>query len=81
MRAAVTPGTRSHGAPAARSARAARPTPLCHVFLTSADSGFLKDDVVLYANSPLAAATTYRVQIDGTYVGGTLALDWTFTTK
>lgn len=55
-------------------------TPIDHVWLTSADSQFLRDGAMLYANAPFAAQTTYRVHITGTYVGGDLNLEWTFTT-
>jgi hypothetical protein len=59
------------------------PTPLAHTLLTPASGGmgFLKDDIVLYADAPLASATLYHVTIGGTYTGGTLSLDWAFTTK
>ena len=36
---------------------------------------------ILYANLPLASATTYRVTIVGTHSGGALDLSWTFTTR
>jgi hypothetical protein len=34
----------------------------------------------MYGNEPFAAQTTYRVRVVGTYVGGPLELEWTFTT-
>lgn len=55
-------------------------TPIEHVWLTSADSNFLRNAIMMYANQPFAANTTYRVKITGSYVGGPLALEWTFTT-
>lgn len=55
-------------------------TPIEHVFLTSADSGFLRNGVMLYSNLEFAEHTTYRVKIAGSYVGGPLELEWTFTT-
>jgi hypothetical protein len=54
--------------------------PLDHVWLTSDDSDFLDNAIMMYANAPFEANTTYRVKIAGTYVGGPLSLEWTFTT-
>jgi hypothetical protein len=54
--------------------------PIDHVWLTSADSNFLRSAVMMYANAPFQAMTTYRVKITGTYVGGALSREWTFTT-
>jgi hypothetical protein len=34
----------------------------------------------LYANKPFAANTKYRVKVTGTYAGGMLAKEWSFTT-
>jgi hypothetical protein len=56
-------------------------TPIDHVFLTSADSSFLRDSVMMYANKPLTAATRYHVKITGTSTGGPLSREWSFTTK
>jgi uncharacterized protein YkwD len=56
-------------------------TPIDHVWLTEAESNFLRTAIMMYANSEFAAATTYRVRITGTYVGGPLNLEWTFTTR
>lgn len=55
-------------------------TPIEHVWLTSADSSFLDTAVMMYANEPFTPQTTYRVRIAGSYVGGPLDLEWTFTT-
>src|SRR5207344_284649 len=41
-------------------------TDMPQVYLTSADSGFLRDDVMIYTNAPFAAGTKYRVSIAGT---------------
>jgi hypothetical protein len=57
-------------------------TNLPHVYLTQADSSFLRDDVVFYTYAPFAAGTTYRVTITGTGFGGaTIDRSWTFTTR
>jgi hypothetical protein len=50
------------------------------VWLTSADSNFLRNGAFMYPNAPFAANTTYRERIAGSYVGGPLELEWTFTT-
>ena len=55
-------------------------TPIEHVWLTEADSNFLRSSVMMYGNAPFTAMTTYRVKITGTYVGGALSREWTFTT-
>lgn len=55
-------------------------TPIEHVWLTSADSNFLRSAIMLYANAPFEANTKYRVKITGTYAGGALTREWTFTT-
>jgi uncharacterized protein YkwD len=54
--------------------------PIDHVWLTSADSNFLRSSIMMYANAPFTPNTTYRVKITGTYVGGALMREWTFTT-
>ncbi len=55
-------------------------TPIEHMWLTPEDESLLRDEVFLYSHTPLEAMTTYRVRLVGTYVGGDLNLDWTFTT-
>jgi hypothetical protein len=55
-------------------------TPIEHVWLTGADSNFLRNAVMMYPNTPFQPQTTYRVRIVGTYLGGNLDLEWTFTT-
>ena len=59
-------------------------TPIDHVWLTGMDQSstaqFLRNGVMMYPNAPLAAMTKYRVRVKGTYVGGALDLEWTFTT-
>jgi len=61
-------------------------TPISHVWLapaTAADAfkGFLTDVVFMYPDSPLTAATKYRVHIKGSAVGGAIDREWTFTTR
>jgi hypothetical protein len=56
-------------------------TPIDHVFLTAADSSFLRDAVMMYANKPLTAATKYHVKMTGTSTSGALSREWSFTTK
>jgi hypothetical protein len=59
-------------------------TPIAHVWIGERDAaamGLLPNANVMYANSPLTAATRYHVHIVGTYSGGALALDWDFTTR
>jgi hypothetical protein len=51
-----------------------------HVWITSADPLLLGDAYVMYANTPLAAATKYRVQVAGSN-GAAFNLNWTFTTR
>ncbi|MGD8861817.1 MAG: hypothetical protein PVI30_17540 [Myxococcales bacterium] len=55
-------------------------TPIEHVWITPADSDLLRNGVFIYPYTPFEPNTTYRVRVTGTYVGGALALDWTFTT-
>lgn len=55
-------------------------TPLPHVWLDESDSSSLGHAVFMYGNAPFDAQTTYRVRVIGTYVGGPLELEWTFTT-
>jgi uncharacterized protein YkwD len=61
-------------------------TPISHVWLAPASvdaqfKNFLTDVVFMYSDAPLAAATKYRVHIKGTFVGGALDREWTFTTR
>jgi hypothetical protein len=55
-------------------------TPIEHVWLTNAESQFLRNGAMLYSNAPFTAQTKYRMKITGTYVGGPVSLEWTFTT-
>jgi hypothetical protein len=58
--------------------------PIEHIWLEPGDdngTGFLRDEVFLYAYEVLDSQTVYRVRITGTYVDGDLDLDWTFTTE
>jgi hypothetical protein len=54
--------------------------PIDHVWLTEAESNFLRTSIMMYANAPFQPNTTYRVKIVGTYIGGPLEREWTFTT-
>lgn len=63
------------------------PTPLEHTWLDpmapslAADQQrLLRNVVFMYANQPFLPNTRYRVKISGTYAGGTLSREWTFTT-
>ena len=60
-------------------------TPIPHLWIVpdgpDDPNHFLGDAHVLYAEEPLMAATTYRVKVIGTYTGGDLDLDFTFTTQ
>jgi uncharacterized protein YkwD len=60
-------------------------TPITHTWLAAATAdamfkGFLTDVVFMYPDSPLTAATKYRVHLTGTTVAGPLDREWTFTT-
>jgi hypothetical protein len=55
-------------------------TPIEHVWLTATESNFLRNGVMMYANMPFTAMTKYHVRVKGSYVGGDLDLEWTFTT-
>jgi uncharacterized protein YkwD len=55
-------------------------TPIEHVWLTSADSNFLRSGAMIYSNMPFTAMTKYRVKVVGTAQGGPINLEWTFTT-
>jgi uncharacterized protein YkwD len=61
--------------------------PIEHVWLDSnasvlsaSDKNFLRSSVFMYANKPFTANTKYRVKMSGTYAGGALMKEWTFTT-
>jgi hypothetical protein len=63
------------------------PTPIDHVWLdanaTIVDQSMrrqLTNVNFMYANKPFAANTKYRVKLTGTYSGGMLSREWTFTT-
>ncbi|HEX4355102.1 MAG TPA: hypothetical protein VHZ95_19355, partial [Polyangiales bacterium] len=60
-------------------------TPITHTWLEAATAdamfkGFLTDVAFMYPDSPLTAATKYRVHITGTSTSGPLDREWTFTT-
>lgn len=62
-------------------------TPVPHVWLDSTSDllpveqqRLLRHVVFMYANEPFLPDTTYRVKISGTYAGGPLMREWTFTT-
>ena len=61
--------------------------PIEHVWLDSnasqlsaSDKQFLRRSVFMYANKPYMPNTKYRVKLSGTFAGGTIAKEWTFTT-
>ena len=54
--------------------------PIDHVWLTTKESQFLRNGVMMYSNAPLTAMTKYRVHIVGTRAGTPVNLEWTFTT-
>jgi hypothetical protein len=61
-------------------------TPIAHLWLDKNSSqlasgllGYFSDTAFLYG-APFAASTKYHVHIAGTYAGGTLSKDWSFTT-
>jgi hypothetical protein len=56
------------------------PTPLDHVWLTSAESQFLRSGAMIYTNAPFMPMTKYRVHVVGTAQSGAIDLEWTFTT-
>lgn len=63
------------------------PTPLEHVWLdstaTNVDAslkGTLRTVNFMYANKPFLPNTKYRVKMSGTYGGGMVAKEWSFTT-
>ncbi|HKP63282.1 MAG TPA: CAP domain-containing protein, partial [Polyangiales bacterium] len=62
-------------------------TPIDHVWLDANASivamdmrSQLKSVNFMYANAPFTANTKYRVKLTGTYSGGMLSKEWTFTT-
>jgi hypothetical protein len=62
-------------------------TPIEHMWLdanaTNVDAGLkntLKSVNFAYSNMPFAANTKYHVKMTGTYAGGTLTKEWSFTT-
>lgn len=62
-------------------------TPLEHTWLDPTSpilpadqQSLLRNVVFMYANQPYLPNTTYRVKIAGTYAGGDLLREWTFTT-
>jgi uncharacterized protein YkwD len=62
-------------------------TPLDHTWLDPTSpilpadqQSLLRNVVFMYANQPYLPDTTYRVKISGTYAGGALLREWTFTT-
>lgn len=62
------------------------PTPIEHVWLDSQAEIVAQDMrrqltnvVFMYANKPFEANTKYRVKVSGTYGGGALMKEWTFT--
>jgi hypothetical protein len=61
-------------------------TPIAHVWLDMHSSqlqaglqGYFLDTAILYG-APFAVSTKYHVKIVGTYAGGNLDAEWTFTT-
>jgi hypothetical protein len=61
-------------------------TPIDHVWLDLHSSqisaglqGYFVDNAIMYG-APFALSTKYHVKIVGTHTGGTLNVDWTFTT-
>jgi uncharacterized protein YkwD len=62
-------------------------TPIDHVWLDStssvvaqADRAGYTNNPFMYANKALTPNTKYRVKVSGTYAGGSLSKEWTFTT-
>jgi hypothetical protein len=63
------------------------PTPIEHTWLDTTapalavdQQRLLRNMVFMYANQPFVPNTRYRVKIAGTYAGGMLQREWTFTT-
>ncbi|HET6334533.1 MAG TPA: CAP domain-containing protein [Polyangiales bacterium] len=62
-------------------------TPIEHTWLdptspvvAMADRAGYTNNPFMYANKPLTPNTKYRVKVSGTYAGGMLSKEWTFTT-
>ena len=62
-------------------------TPIEHTWLDAtssvvamADRAGYANNPFMYANKPLTPNTKYRVKVTGTYTGGVLMKEWTFTT-
>jgi uncharacterized protein YkwD len=58
-------------------------TPIEHTWITGSDpmwGNYLRTSVFMYAHMPYAPSTKYRVRVKGTYQGGALEKEWTFTT-
>lgn len=59
-------------------------TPIDHVWLDpttdTSMANYLTNVVYLYANKPFTANTKYHVKFVGTRTGGTINVEWTFTT-
>jgi uncharacterized protein YkwD len=63
------------------------PTPIEHMWLDANTSNVdaslkytLKSENFMYTNKPLTANTKYHVKVSGTYAGGMLMKEWSFTT-
>jgi hypothetical protein len=57
--------------------------PIAHQWLSPTDTdvmGLLSAEYVMYANTPLAAGTTYHVHVELSRNGSPIVLDWRFTT-
>jgi hypothetical protein len=60
-------------------------TPLEHMWLDMQSPGvsslrsYFPNTAILYG-APFEPNTTYRVKVVGTYAGGALSIEWTFTT-
>ncbi len=52
-----------------------------HVWIGPADSQFLRDAYVMYANKPLTPGKKYRVHVEATQGAAPVKLDWAFTTQ
>jgi hypothetical protein len=58
--------------------------PVDHIWIAPEDTaamGILRNELVMYAHSPLKKATTYHVVIDGEHKGEAVHLAWSFTTR
>ena len=57
--------------------------PIEHTWITGSDpmwGRYLGTSVFMYAHTPSTANTKYRVRVKGTFQGGALEKEWTFTT-